>query len=340
MRWLAIAALVVFAFFTLSSAAIGQGEDICREAGEAPSREIARPGRRISYVYGLVVLKGVSQGKDLPKVVVTFSDSLQPGVRQTIGRSGSYCFRIQGTGAKLLVEVDGVEAARKSVSELNIGGLREDFEVYPSNVQQTAPPGVVSAKFTRPQNPGTVGLYKKTAEAEKDKQLKKELELVQQIVAVDPDDFIAWAKLGTLYLEDNSLVDAESAFRKCIKIRKDYAPALLNIGMIHAFQNRYTDAIDMFERAVASDPQNARAYRLLGEAYLQNRQGNLGLVALDEALRLDPTGMAECHLLKARLYDLAGARNLASHEYKVFLTKVKDHPDSKQFEKYVKENPE
>lgn len=340
MRSWVIGILIVVAVFTVSSAAQGQGEDICREAGEAPSREIARPGRRISYVYGLVVLKGIAQGKDLPKVVVTYSDSLQPGIRQTVGRSGSYCFRIQGTGAKLLIEVDGVEAARKSVSELNIGGLREDFEVYPSNLQQTAPPGVVSAKFTRPQNPETVGLYKKAAEAEKNNQTEREVAFVQQIVALDPDDFIAWAKLGTLYLESNKMGEAESAFRNCIKLRKDYAPALLNIGMIQAFQNRYNEAIEMFERAVASDPQNARAYRLLGEAYLQNRQGNLGLVALDEALRLDPLGMAECHLLKARLYDLAGARNLASHEYKIFLKKVADHPDKKKFEKYIKDNPE
>ncbi|MBP6003166.1 MAG: hypothetical protein KA746_07010 [Pyrinomonadaceae bacterium] len=51
-------------------------------------------------------------------------------------------------------------------------------------------------------------------------------------------------------------------------------------------------------------------------------------------------GMAECHLLKARLYDLAGAKNLASHEYKTFLAKVTEHPEKKKFEKYIKDNPE
>ena len=78
---------------------------------------------------------------------------------------------------------------------------------------------------------------------------------------------------------------------------------------------------------------------MLGEAYLQAKRGTDGLVALDEALRIDPQGMAECHLLKARLYDLAGAKPLASVEYKAFLAKVSDHPDKKKFEKYVKENP-
>ena len=78
----------------------------------------------------------------------------------------------------------------------------------------------------------------------------------------------------------------------------------------------------------------------MGEAYLQARRGNDGLAALDEALRLDPVGMAECHLLKARLYDLAGARKLAAAEYKVFLLKVPNHSDKKKLEKYIKDNPE
>ena len=50
--------------------------------------------------------------------------------------------------------------------------------------------------------------------------------------------------------------------------------------------------------------------------------------------------MAECHLLLARLYDLAGAKNLATHEYKIFLTKIPDHPDKKKLEEYIKKNPE
>ena len=172
-----------------------------------------------------------------------------------------------------MVEVEGVEVARKSISDLVIGGQREDFEIYPVASQQMAPPGVVSTRFTRPTNPRTVDLYKKAAQAENDKHLEKAIGFIKEIVIIDPDDFIAWAKLGTLYLNINSLADAESAFRKCLNLRADYAPALLNIGMIDAFKKQYPAAIEMFKLAVASDPTNARAYRFLGEAYLQNRQG-------------------------------------------------------------------
>lgn len=50
--------------------------------------------------------------------------------------------------------------------------------------------------------------------------------------------------------------------------------------------------------------------------------------------------MADCHLLIARLYHLAGAKHLATREYKVFIAKVPDHPDKKQLQKYIKDNTE
>ena len=71
---------------------------------------------------------------------------------------------------------------------------------------------------------------------------------------------------------------------------------------------------------------------------MQNKQGTLGAEALKQALKLDPVGMAECHLLLARLYDLAGAKHIAAAEYRAFLEKVPGYPDRRKFEKYIKEN--
>jgi Tfp pilus assembly protein PilF len=294
----------------------------------------------MAYIYGVVSLKGLSQNAERPRVVVTFSDSMQPGSRQTLGRSGHYCFRIQGTGAKIVIEVDGIEAVRKSVSDISFGGHREDFEVFPPQVQRVGSPAVISARPLRPPNDKTVDLYKKAADAASSGQTGKAVVYVKEIVYIDPDDYVAWAKLGSLHMESDEAADAESAFRKSLALKRDYAPALLNLGLMDAVRNRFPEAIEWFKRAVVADPAYAPAYRYLGEAYLQNRQGTMGLAALDEALRLDPVGMAECHLLKARLYDLAGAKNLASQEYKAFLKKVKDHPDRKKFERYVKDNSE
>lgn len=324
----------------LSGGAFAQADDVCREFGETPSREVGRDNRLVPFVFGRVVLRGLSKEAKQPRITAMYSDSLQPATRQLIGRSGNYCFQKRGASGTLIIEVDGVEVARRSVSDISNQRQREDFDLAaPGSQVLPAPPGVVSARFNRPANDKTLDLYKRVSEAERSKRPSESVELVKQITLIDPEDFIAWAKLGSLYIELDLLPEAEAAFKKVLVIRRDYSPAMLNLGMLKAMQGKYPEAIAYFERAVASDPLSARAYRLLGEAYFQVKRGSDGLAALDEALRLDPVGMAECHLLKARLYDLAGARDLAAAEYRTFLSKVPDHPDKKKFEKYLKDNP-
>ena len=332
---------ISFALIALAGGVRAQADEVCREFGETPTRESNTQGRAVPYIYGYVVLKGLTAGAKPPRVTVTYSDSLQPARKQPIGRSGNYCFKKLGSGGILIVEVDGQETARKSVSDLGVVRQREDFEVYPQQaVQQTVPPGVVSAKFSRPPNEKTVDLYQKTAEAESNKDVGKAIKYVKEIIAIDPADFIAWAKLGSLYFAQNSLADAETAFKRSLELKTNYPPALINFGTMRAIQKQFDAAIELFKQAIASDANSARAYRLLGEAYLQVRKGTLGLEALNQAITLDPIGQAECHLLIARLYDLVGAKPRASHEYKLFLAKVPNHPDKKKFEQYIKDNPE
>jgi tetratricopeptide (TPR) repeat protein len=313
---------------------------MCREFGETPTREMNRQGRSVPFIYGRIVVKGLNPGGKQPRITVIYSDSVQPAMRQPVGRSGNYCFKRVGNGGMLIVDVNGVEAARKSLSDLGAARQREDFEIFPTMSEQTAAPGVVSARFSRPPNERTSDLYQRAANAERESTPGKAIEIVKEIVVLDPDDFIAWAKLGSLHLQRNELGEAEAAFRRALAIRGDYTPALINLGTLAAIQKYYPAAIAIYLEAIKTEPTSARAHRLLGEAYLQNKQGTLGLEALDRALVLDPVGMAECHLLKARLYELVGAKNLAVAEYKAFLKKVPDYQDKKKLEKYIKDNPE
>jgi hypothetical protein len=319
--------------------ASGQADDICRDAGES-TREINRQGRLVPLVYGRIVINGTSPSGKVPRVTVIYTDSLQAGLRQVVQRGGAYCFKRFGSGGSLVVDIDGVEAARRSVADMSPSRHREDFEVELAKSGAEAPPGVVGTRFLRPANENTTELYKKAAAAEADKQSAKAIGFVRTIVEVDNEDFIAWAKLGSLYVQINSFGEAQTAFERSLKLRPDYPTALVNFGILRAVESRIPEAIDLFKQALIAEPRSPLTYRLLGEAYLQNKQGSLGLATLDKALELDPVGMAECHLLKARLYDLAGAKNLATSEYKAFLKKVPTYSQKKDLERYIKENPE
>src|SRR5215213_7035755 len=331
--------LIFFSFLVFVCQINAQANEFCVE--ENPNTPINSPSDRLPFIYGQIRLKGFPSDKKLPKITVLLMDTQSSPSRLTVDRSGKYCVRLRSrSGGTLIVEIDGVEVERRIVSSFGAGQQREDFEVYNNQKGETPAPGVVSAKFFYPVNPKTVELYQKTAEAENKKNIEKAIEYLKQIVTIDPLDFTALAKLGVLYLQKKMLTEAEAAFKKSLELKAEYTPALIQIGLIRVYQNQFEAATEIFLKVTTLEPTSPIAFRLLGEAYLQTRKGTLAVEALNQAIRLDPVGMAECHLLLARLYDLAGAKQLATREYKLFLKKVPDHPDKKKLEKFIKDNPE
>ncbi|MGQ0540964.1 MAG: tetratricopeptide repeat protein [Blastocatellia bacterium] len=329
--------LILFAVIAFAGNLSAQADDICGEFGFMPSLD----GPRLSapYIYGRINVTGLDPGAKFPKISVTYSNRGQSPNRLTIGKSGNYCFRItSGSGGTLVIDMDGVEVTQRQVASFGTAQQREDFELDVGHPQRSSPSRVISSKFVHPPNKKTVEIYKNAAEAEKSKDLAKAVEFMKQVVSIDPADFIGWAYLGTLYFERNSLSEAESAFRKSLELKVEYPTPWVNMGKIRVAQKQLEAAIEIFKHAAMLDPTSARTFRLLGETYLQLKQGTLGVQALNHAIRLDPIGMAECHLQLAHLYQLAGAKQMAAKEYKMFLTKVPEHPEKKKFENYIENN--
>ena len=189
---------------------------------------------------------------------------------------------------------------------------------------------------TGPLNPY---LADQAAKAERDKDFATALAVMREIVTIDPADFIGWSILGSLHLERKEFEQSDAAFRKSLGLKVEYTPAWINVGRLRVAQKQYEAAIEIFKHAALLEPTSAKTYRLLGESYLQTKRGTLAVEALNEAIKLDPVGQADCHLLIARLYDLAGAKQLAAREYKAYLTKIPDYPEKANLQKYIDENP-
>src|SRR4029078_12679582 len=150
----------------------------------------------------------------------------------------------------------------------------------------------------------------------KNQQTDKAVESLKKVVADDAKDFVAWFHLGAIYFGKNDLVQAESAYKNDVLAKPDHTPSLLNLGRIYLANKNYDEANTVLLKATQTEPNAPRGFQLLGEAYLLAKKGTLGVAALNEAIRLDPVGMAECHLLIARLYDRAGIKPMASREYR------------------------
>jgi tetratricopeptide (TPR) repeat protein len=113
---------------------------------------------------------------------------------------------------------------------------------------------------------------------------------------------------------------------------------LLNLGRLQLFQKHYDVAIRVLRQAVSVRPDSPDANYFLGEAYLQNKLGSSAVMYFEEALRMDPQGMAEVHLKLARLYDRAGMKDKATAQYVEFLKKKPDYPQSKKLKEYIEAN--
>jgi tetratricopeptide (TPR) repeat protein len=289
-----------------------------------------------------VILNGFDPEAKLPKVTIGYRERGRPEDRVILDKSGNYCFRRTNaeTPATLVVYLEAMEVARRSVSELGPVQPREDFEISADPSQRQPPPGTISAKYNYPPNSKTSDLYRKAFESEKAKDRERLIEILRDIVKTDRADFIAWARLGSVYFETKAYSDSEDAFFQSLRLRVDYQPAMVSLAKVYLAQVKTDLAIAAAQKAVAMDAKYARAHQVLGNAYLQAKKGSLGVDELSKAIEIDPVGMAESHLLLAVLYDRAGAKDLASREYRLFLSKVHGHPDQKKFEKYIKDNPE
>ena len=327
--------LFIFAF---TGGANGQADDICGEFGFMPTLDA--PRLSAPYLYGRIKITGKGSGEKLPKVSVVYQNRGQSPERITVGRSGSYCFRVGGgQGGTLVIELNGAEIERRAVSTFGTAQQREDFEINIDNPSPAVVPAVVSSKYYYPPNEKTAELYQKASAAEASKDLKSAAGLMKEAMAIDSADFIGWAYLGTLYMEQKSYSEADAALRKSIELKPEYVPAWVNVGKLRMEQKQYEAAVEILKHAASLDEEAARTYQLLGEAYLLNKQGTLGAQALNHAIRLDPMGMADVHLQLAHLFQLAKANQLAAAEYKKFLEKRPEHPDRKKFEKFIKDNP-
>lgn len=264
--------------------------------------------------------------------------------RQTVVNNSRYRFLNLADGRyDVVVEIEGAEVARVRVFVKS--AYKTDFR---QDIHLEWKEGVPQRQRARPQTISAVDFYERAgrnkslferAQRLLDKREYREaVSLLNEIVGTDPADFQAWTELGTAHLGSGHVPDAEQAYRRAIQERPTFALALLNLGRLLISQKRYTESIDALSRATSARPDSADAHFLLGETYLKLKLGSKAVPELNEALRLDPNGKADAHLLLAALYDAAGVKDRAADEYKQFLLKRPEYRDRKKLERYINEH--
>ena len=316
--------------FVLHSSVRAQSED-CRQISGLPIQIGAQ------IICGQVKIRGLTPTDPRPTIQVTLLTGGVPVERMRAGDNGYYYFqRSAGNTSSLIFEVNEIEVGRVQLMAGMGNTTRRDVEVDLSSLSNFArgAPGVVSVQDNYPRTAEANKLFSQAMAYAKANQRENAIAAFSEIVAKDPKDFVAWSQLGTLNFEKNPKL-AREAYQKALEAKPDFFFVLLNYGKLELAQKNYDTSVELLTKALSIDPSSADANHYLGEAYLGAKKGSKAVVYLNEAIRLSPIAKAEIHLRLASLYHAANLKDRAAAEYKLFLTKVPDHPEKKRFEQYI-----
>ncbi len=90
--------------------------------------------------------------------------------------------------------------------------------------------------------------------------------------AADNPDWMRWNNLGIALLDQFQYAESVAAFHEVVKLRHDYVDGYTNIGLTEIVWEKYGSARMAISKALAMDPNNARA--LYYDGLLERRAGN------------------------------------------------------------------
>jgi len=274
--------------------------------------------------------------------VILYNLSRQIVARQTVTSNGRYRFNNLNSGIyDLVVESENVEVARIRVELVAplATDIRQDInlELRPTEASSSKPASISAEDFYQ-RTSANQKLFEKAQAATDNKKYLEAVGLFNELLTNDPKDFQAWIELGTVYLLEEKLTDAEKAYSSAIEIRPGFFLGLMNLARLRMMEKNYEGAVEPLTAAVNVRPTSADANYYLGEAYLQIKKGSKAVGYLNQAIKLDPIGKADVHLRLATLYIAVGMKDKAALEYEEFLKKKPDYHNAKKLRDYIEVN--
>lgn len=166
-----------------------------------------------------------------------------------------------------------------------------------------------------------------------EKYFEEAIRCFEACLKLDPKNAKAEENLGLVYERSGRIEDALAAYRAAIAANtasgsKDFE-AYVDLGIFLADNQRTTEAISYLRQAVEMAPDNLRANRELGRAYLATNQLEKAQMELGKAATLDPQD-APVRFLLSQVYQKRGLTDKARIEISRYsaLTRAHSSPDT------------
>ncbi len=228
-------------------------------------------------------------------------------------------FRFQGIarGAyTVTVTADGYMTAQQQADvQVNLRAYLV-IELAPSKSASipTQPPMVLDARVPlEAQKEFELG---RSALALKDS--KTALEHLEKAIALYSDFYEAQLLIGTTYMNEGKIKEAELALKRATELKPESAQALLALGEVYRRKKRYAEAIEALEKGLKLDENSWQGYFTLGRVYWETGEVRLAAAPLGHTLQLKPD-FAEAHLLAGNILLKLNAPERALFEYEEYL---------------------
>ena len=104
-----------------------------------------------------------------------------------------------------------------------------------------------------------------------------------------PDDAAAHASLGATLNILGRNEEAETHLHRAIALNPSHTEALYFLATLRAEQQRYDEMLELLQRLINIDPNDAEAHVSMGVAFFFLGRSDEALRSFDQALSLDPT---------------------------------------------------
>jgi len=119
--------------------------------------------------------------------------------------------------------------------------------------------------------------------------IRRAIEAQQRAVALDPDDALAYSRLGfNILRSDGDMAAAASHFQRALALDPTNAKVIGNTGSFLQSLGRLAEAIPLFDYVAAEDPANPVAYFNVGTINFYARRWDQAIASFRTALRLSP----------------------------------------------------
>jgi tetratricopeptide (TPR) repeat protein len=116
---------------------------------------------------------------------------------------------------------------------------------------------------------------------------KEDIQKLIEDLTVNPKDSEKWHVLGVAYLSLNRADQAEDAFKRCLKLDKNNAFALGDMGGLYILMGKNRQAIKHLEKSVKLEPGKFEYWSALGVAYFQNGKYDDAVQAFQHSLSIN-----------------------------------------------------